>query len=96
MKVVYTDEALCNLDEALAFITSNYPTISAAFEQRLRAVERRISRWPMSAEEVAQRPGVRVVPLLRYPYRIFYRVTRDAVEVLYVHHAARHDPWDEK
>lgn len=67
MKVVYTDEALRNLDEALTFIASNYPTISAAFEQRLRAVERRIGRWPMSAEEVAQRPGVRVVPLIRYP-----------------------------
>jgi hypothetical protein len=38
---------------------------------------------------------VRVVPLGRYPYKIFYRVTKDAVEILHVHHAAR-EPWDEK
>jgi hypothetical protein len=36
MKVVHTDEALDNLDGILAYIASNYPTISAAFERRLR------------------------------------------------------------
>lgn len=95
MKVVYTDEALHNLDEILAFIAANYPTVLAAFELRLRAVERRIGRWPNSATEVEQRPGVRVVPLLRYPYKIFYQVTPDAVEVVYIHHAARSEPSDQ-
>lgn len=87
MKVVYTDKALHNLDEILAVL--------AAFELRLRAVERRIGRWPNSATEVEQRPGVRVVPLLRYPYKIFYQVTPDAVEVVYIHHAARSEPSDQ-
>lgn len=59
MKVIYTDEALLDLDEILAFIELNYPTILAAFEKRLRSVEQRIGRWPKSAEEVEQRPGVR-------------------------------------
>jgi hypothetical protein len=35
-----------------------------------------------------------VVPLGRYPYKIFYRVTNDTVEILHIHHAARR-PWDE-
>ena len=48
----------------------------------------------MSAEEVAQRPGVRVVPLIRYPYKVFYRITNEAVEILYIHHAARRAPWE--
>ncbi len=43
----------------------------------------------------AHRPGVRVVPLGRYPYKIFYRVSGDAVEILHIHHAAR-EPWDEE
>jgi plasmid stabilization system protein ParE len=54
----------------------------------------RIGAWPESAEEVAERPGVRVVPLIRYPYKIFYRVTTEAVEILYIHHAARQAPWE--
>jgi toxin ParE1/3/4 len=71
MKVVYTDEALHNLDGILGYIASNYPTVSAAFERRLRTVITRIGAWPESAEEVDERPGVRVVPLVRYPYKVF-------------------------
>ena len=94
MKVVYTDEALRDLDEILAFIASNYPAIAASFVMRLDAVMARIGRWPESAQEVEQRPGVRMVPLIRYPYRIFYQVTTAAVEILHIHHAARQQPWD--
>jgi toxin ParE1/3/4 len=93
MKVVYTDEALRDLDEILAFLASNYPAISASFERRLRAVTERVGRWPESAQKVEQRPGVRMVPLVRYPYRVFYQVTT-AVEILHIHHAARRQPWD--
>ena len=92
MRVVYTDEALSDLNETLAYIDANYPVISAAFRQRLRAVVARIGAWPESAEEVAQRPGVRMVPLIRYPYRIFYRVGADAVEILHIHQSARREP----
>jgi len=46
MKVVYADEALDNLDGALAYIASNYPAISAAFEKRLHTV---ITRPPFVA-----------------------------------------------
>jgi toxin ParE1/3/4 len=91
MEVIYTDEALRDLDGILTFIASNYPTITAAFQDRLRRTERRIGKWPMSAEEVKQRPGVRVVPLIRYPYKIFYRVTSESVEILHIHHAARQE-----
>jgi plasmid stabilization system protein ParE len=94
MKVVYTDEALRDLDEILTYIAANYPTAFAPFEKRLHTAVTRIGAWPESAAEVAQRPGVRVVPLVRYPYKIFYRVTNDAVEILYIHHAARQESWE--
>ncbi|MGY3619802.1 plasmid stabilization system protein ParE [Bradyrhizobium sp. USDA 10063] len=38
------------------------------------------------------RPGVRAVPLIRYPYRVFYRNTGQAIEILHIHHAARDEP----
>jgi toxin ParE1/3/4 len=68
MKVVLTDEALRDLDEILHFIGKNYPTITAAFEKRLRTLLERIGTWPESAQEVIDRPGVRAAPLIRYPY----------------------------
>lgn len=67
MRVVYTDDALADLDEILDYIDANYPAISSAFRQRLRAVTVRIGVWPESAEIVRQRSGVRMVPLIRYP-----------------------------
>jgi toxin ParE1/3/4 len=94
LKVIYTDEALGDLDRILEFIELNYPTISSAFEDRLRALERRIGKWPKSAEEVEQRPGIHVVPFIRYPYKLFYRIANDVIEVLHIHHAARREPWE--
>lgn len=96
MKVVYTDEALQDLDAILAYLAQNYPTLANALERRLRLVMLRIGAWPQSAQEVAERPGVRVVPLVRYPYKIFYRVTTEAVEILHIRHVARRQPWDEQ
>ena len=93
MKVVYTDEALDNLDEILGFLAANYPIISTLFEKQLRTVCVRIGAWPKSAEAVAERPGVRVVPLIRYPYKVFYRIKGRSVEILYIHHVARQNPW---
>jgi toxin ParE1/3/4 len=91
MRVVYTTEALADLDGILRYIAENHPAVSEAFQFRLHAVIARISRWPESAQEVAERPGVRVVPLIRYPYKIFYQISGEAVEILYVHHAAREE-----
>jgi toxin ParE1/3/4 len=89
MKVVYTDDASEDLDGILAYIASNYPAVYDAFLIRLRSVIARIGMWPDSAQEVAERPGVRAVPLLRYPYKVFYRNTGEVVEIMYIHHAAR-------
>jgi len=94
VKVVYTEDALRDLDEILAFIDANYPAISSPFRLRLRAVTTRIGAWPQSAEHVAERPGVRVVPLIRYPYKVFYS-SENAVELLHIHHVARQDPESE-
>ena len=59
MKVVYPDEALADLEAILEFIASHYPASYASFERRLQTIEARIGAWPQSAQEVAQRPGVR-------------------------------------
>jgi plasmid stabilization system protein ParE len=42
---------------------------------------------------VEQRPGVRVVPLIRYPYKIFYRIADDTVRILHIRHTSRR-PWE--
>lgn len=63
MKVIYTEEALRNLDDISEYIRQNYPAISEAFRLRLQFVVARIAKWPESAQQVADQSGVRVVPL---------------------------------
>ena len=69
------------------------PPLRPGVERRIRDVVAHIGRWPESAPRSAGREGVRVAPLGHYPYKIFYRVTADTVEILHIHHAARR-PWD--
>src|SRR5262249_52494242 len=94
MKVVYTGEALNDLAAIADWLTLHYPRVAPLVERRIRRVVAHIARWPASARRTSSRPGVHVVPLGRYPYKIFYRVTNDTVEILHIHHAAR-QPWDE-
>jgi plasmid stabilization system protein ParE len=93
MRVVYTDEALRDLDGILGFIAEHYPTLIIPFENRLAAAMRRIGAWPKSAAEVIERPGVRMLPLIPYPYKLFYQVTDERIEILHIYHAARQAPW---
>jgi toxin ParE1/3/4 len=95
MKVVYTEEALEDLDAIADWLIAHYPAVAPAVERRIRSVVAHIARWPESSRRSAKRPGVRAVPLGRYPYKIFYRVNDDTVEILHIHHAAR-QPWDER
>jgi len=92
MKVEYSKRALADLASiAEYYLKADNPPIAQAVEQRIRAVAARVGRFPESARSVAQRPGVRVALLIRYPYKIFYKVLpeRDAVRILRVRHESR-------
>ncbi|MDO8398596.1 MAG: type II toxin-antitoxin system RelE/ParE family toxin [Bradyrhizobium sp.] len=95
MKVIYTEEALRDLEAIADWLILHYPAVAPVVERRIRNVVAQIARWPESSRQSADRPGVRVAPLNRYPYKIFYRVTGDTVEILHIHHAARR-PWDDQ
>ena len=95
MKVVYTEEALSDLDAIADWLIVHYPSIAPLVERRIRTIVAHIARWPESSRRSADRPGIRVVPLGRYPYKIFYRVAGDTVEILHIHHAARQS-WDDQ
>ena len=93
MKVEYSNRAVADLRKISADSDRVYgDRIAAALEARIRAVVDHISREPLSAPKVEQRPGVHVVPLIRYPFKIFYRVFEDRVRIEHIRHTARR-PW---
>jgi toxin ParE1/3/4 len=94
MKVRYSRLALVEMDTVLSDLAAKNPAAAQRFEERIRQVNERIGRFPHGFQEVAERPGVRRVPLVRYPYLIFYKVFADEVIVLRVIHGARKEPWE--
>jgi len=92
VKAVFTDAALADLDEILAYTASNYPSLVDAVERRIRDVISHIEEWPKSARRLHRPARVRVVPLIRYPFKMFYRVERERILILHIHHVAR-GPW---
>ncbi len=93
MKVEYSERAVADLRKISADSRRIFgEKVAEALESRIRAVIDRISRDPLSAPEIEQRPGRHAVPLIRYPFRIFYRVLEDRVRILHIRHTARR-PW---
>jgi plasmid stabilization system protein ParE len=72
MKLVVSQLALAELDEILGYIRERSPLGARNVEARIRRAFEHIAHHPEAAEEVEQRPGVRRVPLARYPYVIYY------------------------
>ena len=93
MKAVYTQGALSDLDDILAGLKSVSPLAAAAVESSVRATVTRVQEWPKSAHAVTQWKGkVRVIPLVRYPYVIFYQIKDEWIQVLHIRHTSR-APW---
>jgi toxin ParE1/3/4 len=94
MKVEFTNRAIRDLREISHYSRMLFgDRVTAALEGRIRDVIATIADAPERATAVEERPGMRVVPLVRYPFKIFYRVVDDRVRVLHIRHAARR-PWD--
>jgi len=94
MKVEFTNRALRDLRDISDDSRRQFgDRVAAALEARIRDVVAGIAHAPESAPRVEQRPGMRVVPLVRNPFKIFYRILGETVRVLHIRHAAQR-PWD--
>ncbi len=90
MRLVYSRQALADIDEIATYYATNASSaIAASIERRLGDVIDRICRLPEAAPRVSQRSQVRVVAVVRYPFRIFYRVRDDTIDILHIRHTSR-------
>jgi len=90
MKPVYSRRALADLEAIATYYSTNAsPAIAASIEHRFREVIDRVCRLPEAAPRVSQRSQVRVVTVVRYRFRIFYRVRGDTVDILHIRHTSR-------
>jgi toxin ParE1/3/4 len=93
MKVVFSRPALADLDEILGYLSERSPLPAEHVEARIRRALDHIARHPQAAEEVTQRPGIRRLPIGRYPYVVYFEIVAGEVTVLRILHGARRAPW---
>ena len=93
MKVEYSRRALTDLrDIAAYYISSDNPMVGEAVAARIQEVVARLELAPRSGRPVPDREGVRVAPLLRYSYNIFYAVIGETLRIVHIRHTSRR-PW---
>ena len=92
MRVEYSKRATDDLRKVSEESRAFGEMVAAAVETRIRAIIAHIAEHPEAAARVAERPGMHVIPLIRYPYKIFYRVLEDRIRVLHIRHSSRR-PW---
>ena len=90
MNVEFSKRAVADLRKISAYSKRRFgELVATALESRIREIVGHLRDAPNSAPEVEQRPGVHVIPLIRYPYRIFYRIAGGTVRILHIRHTSR-------
>ncbi len=88
MKVRFTRAALSELDAIADYIKQNNPAAAMQVEAVIRNTAAMLGHFPRMGHP-KYRPGVRMMPIRRYPYLIFYAIESDEVRILSVRHGAR-------
>ena len=90
MKVVYAERARHDIADIYDSIVRHNPVAAQRVEDMIRATCEGLSDFPY-APAVTDESDVRRVPLVRFPYTIFYRIdtAHHIVEIARVLHGAR-------
>jgi len=93
MRIVWTDEALDDLEEILAHhYAESGPRTAAAVERRIVEQVEGLPPFPERIRKSDRIPGARELVINRLPYIAFIKLLPDAVVVLNLVHTARKFP----
>jgi toxin ParE1/3/4 len=89
--VRFTRRAEADLEAILSYLADRSPEGARKVGAALRRTIERAADHPGGGAST-RRPQilVRIVPT--YPYKIFYRVRKDSIDILHIRHSARR-PW---
>lgn len=88
MKVRYTPAAFSDRERILEFLRERSPSGARNVAASIRDAVAQLGDQPLSGYRT-DNPDVRVMFVVRYPYKIFYRVREAAVEILHIRHTSR-------
>jgi toxin ParE1/3/4 len=88
MTVSYSRRARRDLEDILQYLSERSPGGAQNVSRSIAAAIETLADNPDIGIRTS-RPGVRVRLAVGYPYKVFYRVRDDAVEILHIRHGAR-------
>jgi toxin ParE1/3/4 len=91
MRVRYTPEAFADRERIFADLRERSPSGARNVMVNIRDAVRLLHEQPYSGYKTDD-PEVRVKFVIRYPYKIFYRLRGDVVEIAHIRHTSRR-PW---
>ncbi len=90
MKVRYSPRALVQLEEIRDYIAQHNPRAAGEVVARIEELCEKLGEFPGMGHTTDQ-AAVRVLPVVRYPYLIFYTIiaATDEVRILRIRHGRR-------
>ncbi|MBT6144179.1 MAG: type II toxin-antitoxin system RelE/ParE family toxin [Gemmatimonadetes bacterium] len=88
-EVRWTLQALDDVEAICLFIARDAPRVASVFADRAFLATDRLVEHPRLGRVVPETQDSSVREISVYSYRIIYRIRRDEVQVLTVHHGAR-------
>lgn len=93
MRILWTNEALDDLEEILAYYyLEASPRTAAAVERRIISEIESLPPYPERIRESERIPGTRELVVSKLPYIVFVQLIEDAIVVLNVVHTKRRFP----
>jgi plasmid stabilization system protein ParE len=80
------------LEEIHAYVARDSPAAAQGLVERIVARTEKLAAFPLLGATISGRRSDELREVLSWPYRIFYRVLADRVEVVAVVHGARELP----
>jgi toxin ParE1/3/4 len=89
MRVRYTPEAFADRERIIQYLRERSPGGARNVAASIRDAVAQLRGHPLSGYQTDD-PEVRVLFIVRYPYKIFYRL-RETVEILHIRHTSRRE-----
>ena len=92
MRVRYTPEAFADRERIFEYLRERSPSGARNVMASIRDAVKLLQDQPYSGYKTDD-PDVRMKFIIRYPYKIFYRVRNDVAEIAHIRHSSRR-PWE--
>jgi plasmid stabilization system protein ParE len=87
MRFEYSKRTIADIKQMSAYkARSGSPAVAERIAKRIQEVVVQITGSPLSGRSVIQRPGVRIVLLESYRYKIFYTVAGETIRIIHIRH----------